>query len=64
MGFVDVVIENGLQSYDIQALIPLIEAAGGAITDWNGAPCDQGGAVVASGDRALHQDVLRRLQAR
>jgi len=63
MGFVDVVIENGLQAYDVQSLIPLIEAAGGAITDWSGNPCDHGGAVVASGDRALHQDVLRRLQA-
>ena len=29
MGLVDVVIENGLQPYDVQALIPLIEAAGG-----------------------------------
>jgi histidinol phosphatase-like enzyme (inositol monophosphatase family) len=63
MGFVDIVIENGLQPYDVQSLIPLIEAAGGAITDWQGGPCDQGGAVVASGDRALHRDVLQRLQA-
>jgi len=63
MGFVDVVIENGLQPYDVQSLIPLIEAAGGAITDWSGNPCDHGGTVVASGDPALHQDVLRRLQA-
>ncbi len=44
MGFVDVVIENGLQPYDVQALIPLVEAAGGAITNWTGGPCDQGGA--------------------
>ena len=63
MGFVDVVIENGLQAYDVQSLIPLIDAAGGAITNWQGGPCDQGGAVLASGDRALHQDVLARLQA-
>ncbi|MEP7328967.1 MAG: histidinol-phosphatase [Betaproteobacteria bacterium] len=63
MGLVDVVIENGLQPYDVQALIPLIEAAGGAITNWNGGPCDNGGAVVASGDRNLHLDLLRRLGA-
>ncbi|MFO1413639.1 MAG: histidinol-phosphatase [Burkholderiales bacterium] len=61
MGFVDVVIENGLQPYDVQALIPLIEAAGGAITNWTGGPCDQGGAVLASGDRKLHEDLLRRI---
>jgi len=61
MGFVDVVIENGLQPYDIQALIPLIEAAGGAVTNWSGGPCDQGGSVLASGDRRLHEALLRRI---
>lgn len=61
MGLVDVVIENGLQPYDIQALIPLIEAAGGAVTNWQGGPCDQGGAVLACGDRALHEALLRRI---
>ena len=63
MGLVDVVIENGLQPYDVQALIPLVEAAGGAITNWAGGPCDQGGAVLASGDRALHEALLRRIGA-
>ena len=42
MGLTDVVIETGLQAYDVQALIPLIEAAGGAITDWSGGPCHGG----------------------
>jgi len=63
MGLVDVVIENGLQAYDVQSLIPLIEAAGGVITDWEGRPCDQGGAVLACGDPALHRDLLMRLSA-
>ena len=63
MGFVDVVIETGLQPYDIQALIPIIEAAGGTITDWNGGPCDQGGSVLACGDPALHAGILKRLAA-
>jgi len=61
MGFVDVVIENGLQAYDVQALMPIIAAAGGAITDWKGGNCDQGGPVVACGDRRLHEEVLRLL---
>ena len=61
MGFVDVVIENGLQPYDVQALIPIIEAAGGAITSWSGGACDQGGPVLASGDRGLHEALLRLL---
>ena len=62
MGLVDVVIENGLEPYDIQALIPIVQAAGGVVTDWSGGPCDQGGPVLASGDPTLHADLLRRLQ--
>ena len=61
MGLVDVVIENGLQPYDIQALIPIVEAAGGVITNWTGGPCDQGGPVLACGDPALHADLVLRL---
>jgi histidinol phosphatase-like enzyme (inositol monophosphatase family) len=58
MGLIDVVIESSLQAYDVQALIPIVEAAGGAITTWDGAPCDEGGSVVACGDRALLPRVL------
>ncbi len=58
MGLADVVIESGLQPYDIQALIPLIEAAGGVVTDWRGGSCDQGGDVLACGDPALHREIL------
>lgn len=61
MGLVDVVIENGLQPYDVQSLIPLVEAAGGRMTNWQGEPCDQGGPVLACGDPALHAELLRRL---
>ncbi len=63
MGLVDVVIENGLQAYDVQSLIPLVEAAGGVMTDWGGGPCDQGGAVIACGDPRLHAELLRRMSA-
>ena len=35
-GFVDVVVEAGLKSYDIVALIPIIEGAGGRVTTWEG----------------------------
>ncbi len=35
-GFVDLVIEQGLQPYDFCALVPVIEGAGGIMTDWNG----------------------------
>ncbi len=62
MGFVDVVIEIGLQPYDVQALIPIVVAAGGRITDWQGGPCDQGGSVLACGDPALHEAALGLLR--
>jgi myo-inositol-1(or 4)-monophosphatase len=61
MGLVDIVIETGLQAYDIQALIPLIENAGGVVSNWEGGSCHDGGDVLACGDRALHADVLRRI---
>ncbi len=61
MGLCDVVIETGLQPYDVQALIPLIEAAGGVISDWQGGPCDEGGDVLACGDPSLHARLLERL---
>lgn len=64
MGLVDIVIETGLQSYDIQALIPLIENAGGAVSNWEGGRCDAGGDVLACGDRALHAELLRRIASR
>ena len=60
-GFVDVVIEAGLQPYDIVALIPVIEGAGGVVTDWDGNSAVDGGRVVVCGDRRLHETVLRLL---
>ena len=64
MGVVDIVIETGLQAYDIQSLIPLIEAAGGVVTSWTGGPCDQGGDVLACGDPHLHALLVARMPAR
>jgi histidinol phosphatase-like enzyme (inositol monophosphatase family) len=61
MGLIDVVIESSLHAYDVQALIPIVESAGGAITTWAGTRCDEGGSVVACGDPALHGAVLELL---
>ncbi len=60
-GQVDVVIEAGLQPYDITAVIPIIEGAGGVVTSWTGGSATDGGNVVASGDRRLHEQVLKLL---
>jgi myo-inositol-1(or 4)-monophosphatase len=61
MGFIDVIVESALKPWDVQALIPIIENAGGVMTDWQGRPCADGGQVVACGDPALHGEVLRVL---
>jgi histidinol phosphatase-like enzyme (inositol monophosphatase family) len=60
-GHADLVIEAELEAYDIVALIPIIEGAGGRITDWEGGSAASGGRIVAAGDRTLHETVLRRL---
>jgi myo-inositol-1(or 4)-monophosphatase len=62
MGFVDLVVEARLKPWDIQALIPIIEAAGGVVTDWGGAPCLDGGRVIAAGDARVHAEALKFLQ--
>jgi myo-inositol-1(or 4)-monophosphatase len=61
MGLVDVVIESGLFPYDVQAIIPIVEGAGGVVTDWAGGPADRGGQVIAAGDRTLHRALLEIL---
>lgn len=60
-GHVDAVIEAGLKPHDVVALVPIIEGAGGVITTWDGGPAAQGGAIVASGDRRLHDIILEKL---
>ena len=50
-GHVDVVVEAGLKPYDIVALIPIVEGAGGSVTGWDGGTAAKGGRVVATGDR-------------
>ena len=59
-GCLDLVMEEGLNIYDWAAHVPVIEGAGGIITDWQGAPLTLAseGQVLAAGDRRVHQAVL------
>ncbi len=57
-GQVDLVVETGLQPYDIVALIPVIEAAGGIVTTRDGGPAEAGGFVVAAATPQLHAAAL------
>ena len=60
-GQIDLVIEAGLQAYDVQAPIAVIEAAGGIVTDWQGRPAAEGGRIIAAASPALHDEALRLL---
>jgi histidinol phosphatase-like enzyme (inositol monophosphatase family) len=57
-GFCDLVIDPGLQSYDIVALIALIEQAGGIVTTLNGGRAEQGGDVIAAATPELHRAAM------
>ena len=60
-GHIDLVVESGLKPYDIVALIPIIEGAGGVVTGWDGGSAARGGSIVAAGDRRLHEAALALL---
>jgi histidinol phosphatase-like enzyme (inositol monophosphatase family) len=62
-GHVDLVIEAGLQAYDVQAPIAVIAAAGGLVTDWQGNPCSHGGQVLAAANKSIHAAALDLLNA-
>lgn len=61
-GQVDLVIEAGLNAYDIQAPIAVIQAAGGIVTDWHGGPAHQGGRTIAAANPAIHAQALAILK--
>ena len=62
-GTLDLVVEAGLKSWDIESAIPLIAGAGGLITDWTGAPVGRlGGQIVIAGDRALLDEAVALLK--
>ena len=62
-GQVDLVIEAGLSAYDIVAPIAVIEAAGGIVTNWQGAPGHHGGQIIAAANPDIHAAALSILQS-
>lgn len=61
-GQVDLVIEAGLQPYDIHAPIALIQAAGGIVSNWQGGAAHHGGRVIAAANPDIHAVALSILQ--
>jgi histidinol phosphatase-like enzyme (inositol monophosphatase family) len=60
-GHIDLVVEAGLGIYDVAALVPIVERAGGVITNWQGGKVS-GGQVIAAANPTLHAHALRMLQ--
>ena len=62
-GQIDLVVEAGLQPYDVGAPIAVIEAAGGIVTNWQGGPAWGGGQVIAAANSEIHAAALAVLNA-
>jgi histidinol phosphatase-like enzyme (inositol monophosphatase family) len=61
-GTIDMVTETGLKSHDVAALIPVIEGAGGVVTDWRGEPAKLGGQIAAAANRKILDEALVSLR--
>ncbi|WP_141342988.1 histidinol-phosphatase [Bradyrhizobium sp. USDA 3458] len=63
-GHCDIVLETGLQPYDYMALVPIVQGAGGCITDWEGCPLSihSEGRVLATATPRLHAEALALIQ--
>jgi len=64
LGEIDLVVEASLKRHDFSALVPIVEGAGGVITDWRGDPLgeQERGRVIAAASPELHAVALERLR--
>jgi histidinol phosphatase-like enzyme (inositol monophosphatase family) len=61
LGFVDLIVESSFHRWDVAALMPVVQGAGGIITDWRGGSCENGGRVLAAGDARIHAQAIELL---
>jgi histidinol-phosphatase len=61
LGQIDLVVEAGLNDFDIVPLIPIIERAGGVVSTWEGGDPRRGGRILAAGDPRLHEQAVKIL---
>ena len=63
LGAIDIVVEAGLKTWDIDPIVPVIENAGGLVTDWRGRTLGRhGGQVAAVGDPRVLDEALVSLK--
>ena len=60
-GFIEIVVEDTLKTHDYMALIPVIEGAGGKVTDKYGKSItlNSEGSIVATANSKLHSKVIK-----
>jgi histidinol phosphatase-like enzyme (inositol monophosphatase family) len=61
-GRIDLVAESALKVWDWSALVPVVEAAGGEVTNWRGEAPDDSGQILAVGDARLRDQALVALR--
>jgi len=61
LGLIDLIVESSFNRWDVAALIPIIEGAGGIISNWEGGSCAHGGQILAAGDERVHQQAMKLL---
>ena len=62
-GKLDAVIESNLKIYDVAAIIPIVENAGGFITTWNNKNAEKAGNILATSNKKLHYKLLKILKS-
>ena len=63
MGFIDCIIEGAMAPWDVAALVPVVENAGGIVTDWTGGRFEAGAQIIACGDKRVHAQAIAFLKA-
>lgn len=62
MGHVDLIVEASLKAWDVAPLVPIIENAGGVVSDWKGNALGAGGHIIAAGDARVHAEAVKILE--
>jgi histidinol phosphatase-like enzyme (inositol monophosphatase family) len=63
-GFVDIAMDADLATYDVAALVPIVQGAGGIITTWDGLDATDGGDILAAASPELHSAALAIMRRR
>ena len=63
-GKIDLVMESGLKPYDVIPHVPIIENAGGVITDWKGNKNFEKGEILAAANKILHSKFLSYVKSK